>query len=86
MTTTNREWVLAERPSGEPDLDCFELRETDVPSPDPGDLLVRTRYLSVDPYMRGRMRDAESYAEPWAVGDALRGGVVAEVIESESDA
>ncbi|WP_256403614.1 NADP-dependent oxidoreductase [Halorubrum salinum] len=86
MTTTNREWILAERPDGEPDLDCFELRETDVPAPDPGELLVRTRYLSVDPYMRGRMRDAESYAEPWGVGDALRGGVVAEVVESESDA
>ncbi|MFO7841718.1 MAG: NADP-dependent oxidoreductase, partial [Fidelibacterota bacterium] len=64
MTRTNREWVLAERPTGDPDLDCFELRETDVHSPDPGELLVRTRFLSVDPYMRGRMRDAESYAEP----------------------
>ncbi|OYR38963.1 NADP-dependent oxidoreductase [Halorubrum sp. Ib24] len=86
MTDTNREWVLAERPTGEPDEDCFELRETDVPSPAPGELLVRTRYLSVDPYMRGRMRDAESYAEPWAVGDPLNGGVVGEVIESEHDA
>ncbi|OYR52066.1 NADP-dependent oxidoreductase [Halorubrum sp. Ea1] len=86
MTDTNREWVLAERPTGEPDEDCFELRETDVPSPAPGELLVRTRYLSVDPYMRGRMRDAESYAEPWAVGDPLRGGVVGEVVESAHDA
>ena len=86
MTNTNREWRLAARPDGEPDTDCFELRETDVPTPEPGELLVRTRYLSVDPYMRGRMRDAESYAEPWGVGDALRGGVVAEVVESESDA
>ncbi|WP_017342753.1 NADP-dependent oxidoreductase [Halorubrum sp. T3] len=86
MTNTNREWLLAERPTGEPDLDSFELRETDVPAPAPGELLVRTRFLSVDPYMRGRMRDAESYAEPWDVGDALKGGVVGEVIESESDA
>jgi len=86
VTDTNREWVLAERPRGEPDLDCFELRETDVPSPDSGDLLVRTRYLSVDPYMRGRMRDSESYAEPWAVGDALRGGIVGEIVESTVDA
>ncbi|MFW6000405.1 MAG: NADP-dependent oxidoreductase [Halorubrum sp.] len=86
MTNTNREWLLAERPKGEPDPDCFELRETDVPSPAPGELLVRTRFLSVDPYMRGRMRDVESYAEPWDVGDALRGGVVGEVVESESDA
>jgi len=86
VTATNREWVLAERPTGEPDLDCFELRETDVPDPTPGELLVRTRFLSVDPYMRGRMRDAESYAEPWAVGDALKGGVVGEVVESAHDA
>ncbi|PAU84920.1 NADP-dependent oxidoreductase [Halorubrum salipaludis] len=86
MTNTNREWLLAERPDGEPDQDCFELHETDVPSPAPGELLVRTRFLSVDPYMRGRMRDAESYAEPWDVGDALKGGIVGEVVESESDA
>ena len=86
MTNTNREWLLAERPDGEPDQDCFELRETDVPVPAPGELLVRTRFLSVDPYMRGRMRDAESYAEPWDVGDALKGGIVGEVVESESDA
>ena len=86
MTNTNREWLLAERPDGEPDMDSFELRETAVPSPTPGELLVRTQFLSVDPYMRGRMRDAESYAEPWDVGDALKGGIVGEVVESESDA
>ena len=86
MTNSNREWLLAERPDGEPDLDCFKLRKTDVSSPDPGELLVRIRYLSVDPYMRGRMRDAESYAEPWDVGDPLKGGVVGEVVESESGA
>jgi Putative NADP-dependent oxidoreductases len=86
VTNTNREWVLAERPAGEPDLDCFDLRETEVPDPNPGELLVRTRFLSVDPYMRGRMRDAESYAEPWDVGDVLRGGIVGEVVESASDA
>ena len=86
MTNANREWLLAERPTGEPDMDCFELREIDVPTPTPGELLVRIRFLSVDPYMRGRMRDAESYAEPWDVGDALKGGVVGEVVKSESDA
>jgi len=86
VTNTNREWLLARRPDGEPDADSFELRETAVPTPEPGELLVRTRFLSVDPYMRGRMRDVESYAEPWDVGDALKGGVVGEVVESESDA
>ena len=84
MDETTRRWHLAARPDGEPDMDSFELRETDVPTPARGELLVRVRYLSVDPYMRGRMRDSESYAEPWAVGDALRGGVVGEVVESES--
>lgn len=86
MGESNREWVFAARPDGEPDMDCFELHERDVPEPEHGQLLLRVRYLSVDPYMRGRMRDAESYAEPWAIGDAMSGAVVGEVVESESDA
>jgi len=86
MRDSNREWILAARPEGEPEMDSFELRERDVPEPEHGELLVRVRYLSVDPYMRGRMRDAESYAEPWDVGDAMSGGVVGEVVESESEA
>jgi hypothetical protein len=85
MEATNRRWYLAERPVGEPDADSFELREDDVPEPTPGELLVRVRYLSVDPYMRGRMRDSDSYAAPWAVGDVLRGRVVGEVVESTSE-
>ncbi|WP_435319936.1 NADP-dependent oxidoreductase [Haloarchaeobius sp. TZWSO28] len=85
MDESNRAWHLAERPEGEPDADSFELREDDVPEPAPGELLVRVRYLSVDPYMRGRMRDRESYAEPWDVGDVLKGGIVGEVVTSESD-
>jgi len=86
MRNSNREWVFAQRPDGEPDMDSFELRESDVPEPRHGELLVRVRYLSVDPYMRGRMRDAESYAEPWDIGDPMAGAVVGEVVESESDA
>ena len=86
MRDSNREWILARRPDGEPDMGSFELQESDVPEPRHGELLVRVRYLSVDPYMRGRMRDAESYAEPWNVGDPMEGAVVGEVIESESDA
>ncbi|QGX94772.1 NADP-dependent oxidoreductase [Haloplanus rallus] len=85
MRETNRRWHLAKRPAGEPDADCFDLREGERPTPNPGELLVRVRYLSVDPYMRGRMRDTASYAEPWAVGDPLSGGVVGEVVESGSD-
>jgi NADPH-dependent curcumin reductase CurA len=85
MEETNREIALARRPEGVPDGDCFELRETEVPTPEAGEVLVRTRYLSVDPYMRGRMRDAESYAEPWAVGEGMEAGVVGDVIESNHD-
>ncbi len=83
---TNREWVLAKRPAGEPSMDCFELEETETADLTTGELLVQTRYLSVDPYMRGRMSDSESYAEPWAVGEPLNGGIVGEVVEAESDA
>lgn len=83
---TNREWVLAKRPAGEPSMDCFELEETETAALTTGELLVQTRYLSVDPYMRGRMSDSESYAEPWAVGEPLNGGIVGEVVEAETDA
>jgi NADPH-dependent curcumin reductase CurA len=80
-----RAWHFAERPDGDPTLDSFDLREVDRPTPRFGELLVRVRYLSVDPYMRGRMRAGESYAEPWAVGDPLDGGVVGEVVASEHE-
>ncbi len=86
MQESSREWVLAKRPAGEPDASCFELRESEIREPRHGELLVRVRYLSVDPYMRGRMRDAESYAEPWELGEPMNGGIVGEVVESGSDA
>ncbi|MFB6075262.1 MAG: NADP-dependent oxidoreductase [Haloarculaceae archaeon] len=82
MTDTNRVYLLAERPTGRPDADAFELVERPVPDPDPGAVLVRTLYLSVDPYMRGRMSAGESYAEPWDVDEPLRGAVVGEVVAS----
>ncbi|MFC7097765.1 NADP-dependent oxidoreductase [Halobaculum marinum] len=78
----NRRFHLAQRPEGVPDEETFDLRDVDRPEPGPGEALVRTLYLSVDPYMRDRMRAGESYAEPWEVGDPLMGGVVAEVVES----
>ena len=86
MSDSNRAWHFVERPDGEPTSDCFELRETESPTPRFGELLVRVHYLSVDPYMRGRMRDSASYAEPWQLGDVLQGGIVGEVVESEHDA
>ncbi|WP_435145133.1 NADP-dependent oxidoreductase [Halobaculum sp. P14] len=79
---TNRRYHLAKRPDGLPDDDTFDLRETEVPEPGPGEALVRLLYLSVDPYMRDRMRAGESYAEPWDVGGPLYGGAVGEVVDS----
>ncbi|WP_247003734.1 NADP-dependent oxidoreductase [Halosolutus gelatinilyticus] len=80
-----RQWRLASRPVGEPSRDDFELVTVDRPEPGPGEVLVKTLYQSVDPYMRGRMRDAESYAEPWDVGDPMQAGIVGQVVESNHD-
>ncbi|MTD58708.1 NADP-dependent oxidoreductase [Amycolatopsis pithecellobii] len=76
---------LAARPKGWPTLDDFSIVDTEVPSPGPGRLLVRNLLISVDPYMRGRMSDAESYIAPYELGEAMQGGAVGEVIESTVD-
>ncbi len=73
---------LAARPVGEPDDSCFETATVDLPVPAEGQVMLRTVYLSLDPYMRGRMSTAKSYAEPVAVGDVMVGGTVSEVVES----
>ncbi|WP_435078619.1 NADP-dependent oxidoreductase [Halococcus sp. AFM35] len=85
MSDSNRRFVLGKRPEGRPDRDTFEPEETELPEPNRGEVLVRTLYLSVDPYMRGRMRDRESYADPWEVGEAMAGHVVGEVVDSAHD-
>ena len=73
---------LARRPVGEPDDDTYAFTHDDVPDPAEGQLLLRVVYLSLDPYMRGRMSAAESYADPVEVGDVLVGGTVCEVMSS----
>ena len=78
-----RQWVLRRRPKGEPVASDVELVEVDVPTPGPGQVLVRNAYLSVDPYMRGRMNAAKSYAAPYEVGEPMYGGAVGEVVASE---
>ena len=80
---TNRRIVLAQRPNGLPDADTLRLETTDIPTPAQGQMLVRTRYLSLDPYMRGRMNDAKSYAEPVKIDEVMTAQVVAEVIDSK---
>ncbi len=78
----NRRLVLAERPFGEPDENTLRLETVDVPKPQPGEMLLRTEFLSLDPYMRSRMSDAPSYAEPVEIGDVMVGGTIAQVVSS----
>lgn len=85
MAQTNREIRLKRRPEGMPALSDFELAETPVPTPGPGQVLVRNIYMSVDPYMRGRMVDRESYVPPFQIGETLSGGAVGQVVSSRND-
>jgi NADPH-dependent curcumin reductase CurA len=82
----NKQIILASRPTGMPAMDNFATVDAEVPQPKDGEVLVRTRYLSVDPYMRGRMSDRKSYVAPFAVNEVMNGGVVGEVMESRSAA
>lgn len=79
-----RRIVLAARPVGTPTLDNFRMETARIPAPGSGQLLVRTLYLSLDPYMRGRMSITPSYAQPIAIGDTMEGEVLAEVVQSRS--
>src|SRR3954470_11655660 len=80
----SREIRLARRPEGLPRPEDFELAETEVPSPGEGQVLVRNIWMSVDPYMRGRMVDRESYVPSFQVGEALSGGAIGQVVESKN--
>ena len=79
---SNKRIVLASRPSGRPSAENFRLETAPVAEPADGQVLLKLHYLSLDPYMRGRMSDAKSYAAPVAVGDVMEGGTVGEVIAS----
>lgn len=79
----NRQVLLASRPFGAPSHDNFTLVQAAKPTPKQGEVLLRTVYLSLDPYMRGRMNDAKSYAEPVALGNVMVGGSVCRVEESK---
>ena len=76
--------VLASRPVGEPKPSDFRTESYDVPTPGQGEVLLRTIWLSLDPYMRGRMNDAASYAQPVPIGGVMEGGTVSEVIASNN--
>ena len=80
----NKEIRLASRPTGMPTVDNFQFVETEAPPLNDGEVLVRTLYISVDPYLRGRMREGRSYIAPFQVGEVIASGVVGEVVESRS--
>lgn len=80
----NKAFVLASRPTGMPTPANFRLVEQPIPEPGDGQVLIRQLFLSVDPYMRGRMNEGRSYAEPQAIDAVMRGGTVGEVITSRN--
>ena len=80
-----RAWHLKSRPQGMPTAGNFELKDVDLPPLGQGMIRVRNRWLSVDPYMRGRMNDVKSYVPPFQLGEPMEGGAVGEVVESKAD-
>jgi hypothetical protein len=82
--TTTQTILLKNRPTGEPTLADFEFTHTDIPDLKDGEILVSSQYVSVDPYLRGRMSDAPSYIEPFEVGKPISSGLIAKVLESKS--
>jgi NADPH-dependent curcumin reductase len=80
----NQKMLLAKRPVGEPADDCFRLVEEEVPALGSGQILIKVMWLSLDPYMRGRMNDVKSYAKPLEIGDVITGESAGKVVKSES--
>ena len=84
LPKTYRRVVLVRRPPGEPAESDFRVEEVSMPEPKHGEVLVKVAYLSLDPYQRGRMRDAASYAAPIGLGEVMTGGIVGEVVKSNN--
>src|SRR4030081_3919661 len=84
MSQPAKRVVLASRPIGEPKASDFRIEEYAAPTPGAGEVLLRTIWLSLDPYMRGRMSDGPSYAAPVPIGGTMEGGTVSEVIASNN--
>ncbi len=83
--TTSTEIRLKSRPEGMPSATNFDVAQVEVPAPGAGEVLVRNRFMSVDPYMRGRMYDRPSYVPPFQIGEALQGHAVGEIVESNAE-
>ena len=80
----NKEIQFASRPAGMPTLDNFKIVDADVPQLNEGAVFVRTLYISVDPYLRGRMREGRSYVPPFEIGQVIESGIVGKVVESRA--
>lgn len=85
MSVTSKEIRLASRPVGMPKDSDFEVAEATIADPKQGEVLVRNIWMSVDPYMRGRMMDRESYVPPFQIGKPLEGGAIGQVVKSNSE-
>ena len=83
--STTRTINLKNRPTGKPGLNDFEFTSTEIPELQEGEVLLKSEYVSVDPYLRGRMSDAPSYIAPFEVGKPIESGIVAEVLESKAE-
>lgn len=82
----NRQWTLASRPVGPPKVTDFAMKEAPIPSPEHGELLLKTEWLSLDPYMRGRMNDSKSYTPGVGIGEVMTGETIGVVLESRAPA
>ncbi len=80
----NKSILLKNRPQGKPTLEDFQFINEETPVPGEGEILLKTIYVSVDPYLRGRMRDEGSYIEPFKLNEPIESGIIAEVIESHN--
>src|SRR5690242_17488687 len=81
-SVTSREWRLRARPVGEPKPSDFEMAKVDIPEPGDGQVQVRNLWMTVDPYMRGRMNEARNYADPYELNQPMTGGAVGQVLAS----
>jgi len=81
----NKVIILDKRPYGKPALSDFKITNEEIPAAKDGDLLLKTIYVSVDPYLRGRMNDVKSYAPPFELNKPIQSGIIAEVIESKQE-
>ncbi|MCP3738290.1 NADP-dependent oxidoreductase [Rossellomorea sp. BNER] len=85
IPNSQKQILLSSRPEGVPANRNFKFIDTSIPKPNENEILIRTLYLSVDPYMRGRMQNVKSYVEPFQLNEVITGGVIGEVVESKSD-